>query len=71
MGKPELLRIRDFIERHNKPSASQRTQVRWIDGSYLMIYAYKTQDIASCKTLCGGEYWSCCVLYVASSCPGW
>ena len=29
------------------------TQVRWIDGSYLMIYAYKTQDIASCKTLCG------------------
>ena len=32
-------------------SASQRTQVRWIDGSYLMIYAYKTQDIASCKTL--------------------
>ena len=33
-------------------SASQRTQVRSIDGSYLMIYAYKTQDIASCKTLC-------------------
>ena len=32
-------------------SASQRTQVRCIDGSYLMIYAYKTQNIASCKTL--------------------
>ena len=32
-------------------SASQRTLVRGIDGSYLMIYAYKTQEIASCKTL--------------------
>ena len=58
MGKPELLwnnfGIWDFNERHvwnfnENTSASQWTQVRWIDGFYLMIYAYKTQDIASCK----------------------
>ena len=60
MEKPELLgnnfEIWDFNEMHNKhvcvpASASQRTQVRCIEGSYLMIYAYKTQDNASCKTL--------------------
>ena len=26
-------------------SVSQGTQVRWIDGSYQMIYAYKTLSI--------------------------
>ena len=46
MGKPESLQnnfgIWDFNERHNKQV--ERTQVRRIDGSYLMIYVYKTQD---------------------------
>ena len=51
MGKPESLRNNFLIKGTTNTSASQRTQVRWIDGSYLMIYAYKTQDIASCKTL--------------------
>ena len=53
MGKPETLQnnfgIWDFNERHNKQVCVQRTQVRWIDGSYLMIYVFKMQDIASCK----------------------
>ena len=52
MGKPESLRNNFLMKGSTNTSASQRTQVRWIDGSYLMIYAYKTQDIASCKTLC-------------------
>ena len=51
MGKPESLRNNFLMKGTTNTSASQRTQVRWIDGSYLMIYAYKTQDIASCKTL--------------------
>ena len=53
MGKPESLRnnFGILMKGTTNTSASQRTQVRWIDGSYLMIYAYKTQDIASCKTL--------------------
>ena len=56
MGKPESLwknfsRYGILMKGTTNRSASQRTQVRWIDGSYLMIYAYKTQDIASCKTL--------------------
>ena len=50
MGKTKSLRnnfgIWDFNERHNK-----HVCVPDIEGSYLMIYAYKTQDIASCKTL--------------------
>ena len=59
MGKPESLRNNFLMKGTTNTSASQRTQVRWIDGSYLMIYAYKTQDIASCKTLYGfhlGQY---------------
>ena len=55
MGKPELLRnnfgFGILMKGTTNTSVFQRTQVRWIDGSYLMIYAYKTQDIASCKTL--------------------
>ena len=52
MGKAETLRnnfgIWDFNKRHNKHVG---TQVWKIEGSYLRIYAYKTQDIAFCKTL--------------------
>ena len=67
MGKPESLRnnfgIWDFNKGTTNTSASQWTQVRWIDGSYLMIYAYKTQDIVSCKTL---EYFIVLVRLVCS-----
>ena len=58
MGKPRYEMTLEFgilIKGTTNTSASQRTQVRWIDGSYLMINAYKTQDIASCKTLVGLE----------------
>ena len=58
MGKPESLRNNFLMKGTTNTSASQRTQVRWIDGSYLMIYAYKTQDIASCKTLKMTISWS-------------
>ena len=55
MGKPNryeiTLEFGILMKGTTNTSASQWTQVRWIDGSYLMIYAYKTQDIASCKTL--------------------
>ena len=55
MGKTESLRnnfgLWDFNERHNKHVCVPADAGKLIEGSYLMIYAYKTQDIASCKTL--------------------
>ena len=51
MGKTESLEFGILMKGTTNTSASQQTQVRQIEGSYLMIYAYKTQDIASCKTL--------------------
>ena len=59
MGKPESLRknfgIWDFNERHNKhicvPADAGKVNGQLMTTDNLMIYAYKTQDIASCKTL--------------------